>query len=73
MVSSVADSGGTREKRVEIVYDRYDTGSGSGTIYWRGSLTSFAQDSDEVAGPVWQLYSGSFLTNNRFLQIMVEV
>ena len=71
-VSTVKDTGGLRPKRIRITFDDYNAGSGGGSIYWRGSETSFAQDSDEIAGPIWQNYSGWFITNLRFLQVKVS-
>ena len=71
-VSSVKDTGGYRQKKVTLSYDDYAIGTGSGLIYWRGSNTPFAQSSDEITGPVWQLYSDYFNTNFRYLQARVE-
>ena len=72
VVSDVKDTGGTRDKGITITYDDYETGSlGPGTIWWRGSSTLFAQDSNEIVGPVWQLYTGTKLTGSRYIQVKV--
>jgi len=71
MVSPIKDSMEVKGKMLVITLDNCEAPTGNGSIYWRGSNSVFAQDSDEITGPVWQLYTGATLTNLRYLQIMV--
>ena len=69
-VSPVKDLGSEATRFLIIAMDKYGTGKGSGVLYWRGSSTSFAQDDDEISGPVWELYTaGGSLKTWRFVQI----
>jgi len=52
--SDVRDFGNDTLKSLEILTDQYQTGSGSGTVEWRGSATSFTWD---AAAPSWEAYA----------------
>ena len=64
--SNVIDSGGIRQKKLIITYN---VGIGSGTIYYRFSTTSFAQD---AALPVWNLYTVPVIGDFRYYQCRVD-
>jgi len=68
LVSDVRDTGGTRSKHLQITFDKYNTGSGSGNIYWRGQATSFNQAD---VSPAWEAYTGGKYKNWRFVQVKV--
>ena len=55
---------------ITVDFDKFDTGYGSGTFYWRGSDTSFAQD---AGAPAWNLYTAPFVSELRYFQLMAVV
>ena len=56
----MVDFGSSETRYLITDYDTYDTGTGSGTIQWRGHDTiSFNQSDDEIDGPTWENYSAS--------------
>jgi len=70
-VSTVVDFGSSSERYLITAYDTYDTGTGTGTIQWRGhDSVSFNQEDDEIDGPVWEAYSASNKTW-RYAQLKV--
>ena len=71
-VSDVKDLGDTDTRLLALTYDDYASGSGSGNIYWRGQATIFNQEDNEIAGPVWELYTAPANKNWRYIQRMCE-
>ena len=74
-VSPVKDVGWIGTKYIELSYDDYAHGSSNSgkKICWRGSNVLFAQDSNEIVGPVWTLYSNTVLTDFRYLQVKASI
>lgn len=71
-VSPVMDMNSTREKQIELKYDQYETGFGSGSIWYRVSDTPFNQQDNETVGPIWELYEGMMIISQRYMQIRTE-
>ena len=69
-VSDVKDLGDDQMLLLTLPYDDYASGSGSGTLYWRGQAASFNQDDDEVSGPTWELYTGPANKSWRYVQVL---
>lgn len=68
--SDVRDLGSVKNRTITINDNRYQSGSGAGSIEFRGSYTIFTQD---AGAPFWQGFSGSFNTSFRYIQLRVRV
>ena len=69
-VSDVKDALEVKLKRLYVTYNDCEAGD-TPRIYYRGSNTVFTQNSDEILGPVWILYTVPVDVNYRWIQIMV--
>jgi len=69
-VSDVKDMGSVLTRYLILTYDDYASGSGSGTLYWRGQAAGFDIDDDEVSGPTWEEYTGPANKTWRYVQVM---
>ena len=69
-VSDVKDMGSVLTRYLTLSYDDYASGSGSGTLYWRGRSTTFNQDDNEVTGPAWEEYTEPANKSWRYIQAM---
>jgi len=68
-LGEVIDTGDTTSKTFTVTRDKYSSGSGSVTIYIRGSATTFAYD---AASPSWAAYSGPTTQTWRHVQLKME-
>lgn len=71
-VSDVKDLGDDAILLLGLKYDDYASGSGSGTLYWRGRSTIFNQDDDEVTGPSWEQYTAPANKSWRYVQALAK-
>ena len=71
-VSDVKYLGDAVSRLLTLTYDDYSSGSGSGTLYWRGRATIFDQDDDEVSGPTWIEYTTPANKDWQYIQIMTK-
>jgi hypothetical protein len=69
LFSSVVDTGDSDSKELDAVVDKYNTGSGSVTIYIRGDSSLFGKF-DEL--PAWEIYSVSIVKEWRWIQAKLE-
>ena len=69
-VSDVKDMGSVLTRYLILTYDDYASGSGSGTLYWRGQAAGFDPEDNEIVGPAWEEYTGPANKTWRYVQVM---